>query len=183
MLLTDLQESYTGEICLFLTKATFLDPRFKGLKFLSREDCDEVILRVKKDIALVDDDGNPTESESEQPLPKRYKGERKLMHILEGIGDTNDEEYLTPMEDRLSVEISRYEGEQPTSESPIEWWGKNQTQYPLLSQLARRYLAIPATSVPCERVFSAAGHIVSERRSCLLQDNVNRLLFLTKNMP
>ena len=155
VLLTDLQERYTGEILLFLTKATFLDPHFKGLKFLSREDRDEVISCLKEDVALVDDDVNPTESESEQPLPQRYKGERKLMHILEGIGDTNDEEDLPPKEDRLNIEISRYKGEQPTFESPIEWWGKNQTRYSLFSQLARRYLAILATLVPCERVFSA----------------------------
>ena len=72
VLLTDLQERYTGEteILLFLTKATFLDPRFKGLKLLSHEDCDEVISPIKEDVALVDDDVKPTESKSEQPPPK-----------------------------------------------------------------------------------------------------------------
>ena len=48
---------------------------------------------------------------------------------------------------------------------------ENMYRYP---QSATRYIAIPATSVPCERVFSTAGHIVSEKRSCLL------LFFFTK---
>ena len=73
-----MQERYTCEILLFLAKAIFLDLRFKRLKFLSREDCDEVISRIKEDIALVDDDVNPTESESEQPPPKQSKGRKKI---------------------------------------------------------------------------------------------------------
>ncbi len=105
------------------------------------------------------------------------------MHILEGISEENDDEDLPPIEDRFNIEISRYVGESPTSDSPIEWWRNNQARYPLLSQLARRYLIIPATSVPCERVFSTAGYIVSEKRSCLLPENVNKLVFLAENLP
>ena len=91
------------------------------------------------------------------------------MHILEGISDANDDGDLPPMEDRFSIEISHYEGEEPTSESLIEWWAKNQFRYPLLLQLARQYLA--------------AGHIISEKRLCLLPENVNKLVFLAENIP
>ena len=52
--------------------------------------------------------------------------------------------------------------EENSNESPLEWWGVNKKRYPLLSQLAARYIAIPATSVPCERVFSLAGHVVNQ---------------------
>ena len=38
----------------------------------------------------------------------------------------------------------------------LEWWGENEKRYPNLSPLARKYLAIPATSAPSERAFSAA---------------------------
>ena len=31
-------------------------------------------------------------------------------------------------------------------------------------------------------VFSTAGHVVSQKRSCLLPDNVNKLVFLAENM-
>ena len=87
------------------------------------------------------------QAEPEQPPAKQLKGEKKVMHILEGISEANDDGDLPPMEDRFSIEISHYEGEEPTSESLIEWWAKNQFRYPLLLQLARQYLAVPATSL------------------------------------
>jgi hypothetical protein len=40
-------------------------------------------------------------------------------------------------------------------------------KYSRLSVLARRYLAIPSTSVPSERIFSAAGLIVTKLRNRL----------------
>ena len=49
-----------------------LDPRFKGLKFLSCEDCDSVVSHLKDDV-------NPAsgQAESEQPAAKRLKGEKE----------------------------------------------------------------------------------------------------------
>lgn len=178
VLLTDLQDRYTGDVLMFLSKATMLDPRFKGLKFLTREERDDVVSHVREDAAFVDP---VSDTELEQPSAKRSKGEGKLMHILEGIGEVNDE--APSKEEQLDCELSRFLGEQPTTDSPTEWWSNNHGRYPLLSQLARRYLAVPATSVPCERAFSTAGHIASEKRSCLLPENVNRLVFLAENLP
>ena len=43
-------------------------------------------------------------------------------------------------------------------------------------------LCAPSTSVPSEGVFSAAGNIVSKKRSSLLPENVNSLIFLNKNL-
>ena len=45
-------------------------------------------------------------------------------------------------------------------ENPLEWWGKNAQKFPILSQLARKYLAIPAS----ERLFSDAGNFISPLR-------------------
>ena len=39
------------------------------------------------------------------------------------------------------------------------WWKENQHRFVQLSQLARRYLAPPLTSVASERLFSIAGDI------------------------
>ena len=41
----------------------------------------------------------------------------------------------------------------------------NSFRYPILSKLAKKYLPIPATSVPSERAFSTAGHIVNKKKS------------------
>jgi hypothetical protein len=44
------------------------------------------------------------------------------------------------------------------------------------------YLCIPATSVASERIFSTAGDLVTAQRSCLSGDQVDRLIFLKKNL-
>ena len=178
VMLNDLQERYTGETLELLTKATFLDPRFKNLKFLSRNDRSRAIFDIESDVHLLSDtDTDPTQ----EPQAKRSKGEKKLMDFLADMAEFDDDGYL-PKEERMKTEISRYMREEQNSKNPLRWWKENTSRYPLLSQLATKYLAIPATSVPCERVFSTAGHIVSEKRACLLPDNVNMLVFLAENL-
>jgi len=64
-------------------------------------------------------------------------------------------------------ELELYFKESVSKESvkPLEYWAVNETNYPVLSRLAARYLAIPATSAGIERVFSVAGAIASARRA------------------
>jgi len=42
--------------------------------------------------------------------------------------------------------------------------------------MARDFLAIPATSVPSERMFSIAGQILTKRRSSLSENMMNALM-------
>jgi len=58
------------------------------------------------------------------------------------------------------------------NEDIILWWKRNASCLPVLSGLARIYLAIPATSTPSERVFSTAGNLISEKRTSLSCDSV-----------
>lgn len=62
--------------------------------------------------------------------------------------------------------------------NPYDWWKSNALRYPLLCQLASEYLPIPATQASSERLFSAAGNIVTARRECLLPEHAEQLLFL-----
>jgi len=47
-----------------------------------------------------------------------------------------------------------------------------QIKYPHIKCLALQHLAIPATQVTSERLFSTAGQIVSDRRTLLLPEHV-----------
>lgn len=41
---------------------------------------------------------------------------------------------------------------------------------------------VPATSVPSEQLFSKAGELISSKRNRLGRKNVDKILFLNKNM-
>ncbi|KAF0744863.1 zinc finger BED domain-containing protein 1-like, partial [Aphis craccivora] len=47
-----------------------------------------------------------------------------------------------------------------------------------VSLLAKKYLSIVATSVPCERLFSEGGTIISKKRNRLSSERLSQLLFL-----
>lgn len=64
----------------------------------------------------------------------------------------------------------------------LEWWKKNSLFFPRISILAKKFLAIPASSVSSERVFSLGGQIVSKKRCRLSHSNVDLFIFLNKNM-
>jgi hypothetical protein len=66
---------------------------------------------------------------------------------------------------------------------PLNWWKLHEFKYKMLSILAARYLCIPATSAPSERVFSAAGLTIAKDRSRLSPDHANELIFLHDAEP
>jgi len=59
----------------------------------------------------------------------------------------------------------------------LAFWRSVKDRFPLLSGVARKYLGVPATSVPSERVFSATSYIISNRRSALKPSSVDKLTF------
>ena len=55
-------------------------------------------------------------------------------------------------------------------------------QFPCLFQTVRTLLATPATSVPSERIFSEAGYVAHARRSRILPENLNKIIFIKRNL-
>ena len=67
--------------------------------------------------------------------------------------------------------------------NPLHWWKQNSHRFPYLSEVAKRVLCIPATSVPSERIFSKSGLVVNKQRASLKPSNVDMIVFLNKNLP
>jgi hypothetical protein len=65
-----------------------------------------------------------------------------------------------------------------TINNPLIWWKEHEQMYPNVAKLARKILCIPATSAPCERVFSVAGLTISKLRSRMVSSNAEMCVFL-----
>ena len=50
--------------------------------------------------------------------------------------------------------------------------------FPIITEMARDFLAIPATSAPSERVFSLAGNLILKKRTRVTSENVRYILCL-----
>ena len=63
---------------------------------------------------------------------------------------------------------------------PLQWWTRREMrlEFPYFSNLARRLLAIPASSAKAERVFFQAGLVLTDLRSRLGVRTVEDLMVL-----
>ena len=133
--------------------ASVLDPRFKQLSFLSEQNTSAVwsYLRSRVErlsrMAADADDSNSTEEE-EQQQEEESAGSISAMSFL--IGASSSGSPQTPESD----EVTRYKAEPAVldSEDPLKWWKKNEERFPVLAQVCKSILSIPATSTPSERL-------------------------------
>ena len=74
------------------------------------------------------------------------------------------------------VDLERYP-------SPLDWWRTaGATMFPVLATEAMRWLAIPASSLPCERIFSTAGNVITKKRVRLEKSRAGDLIYLHENI-
>ncbi|XP_030274558.1 uncharacterized protein LOC115582628 isoform X3 [Sparus aurata] len=71
----------------------------------------------------------------------------------------------------------------PRSDNPLAYWRNNKGCFPDLAKMARKDLSAPCTSTDSERLFSAATHILDEKRNRLHCDKAEKLLFIKKKLP
>ena len=153
--------------------ATYLDPRFKshyGDK--RREVLDEM------------ESFNPpsTEPLTDMVVTEETGGSSKKRKLSDFFKSSQSKERQT---DLNKSELDLYEKSPQVDDKSINvlaWWKENETVYPTVCKVALKYLCVPATSVPSERVFSCAGTIVTDRRTCLKPEKVNQLIFLNQNL-
>ena len=58
----------------------------------------------------------------------------------------------------------------------------NATRYPILATIARDYLAIQASSIPCERLFSMASLVDTKRRNRMSVETFSALQTLRSHL-
>lgn len=107
--------------------------------------------------------------------------------------DAGDEHDMTSdyddklLQERIDSELRFYRKENALPDTkyldPFLWWRKRLQTYPLLAVVARKWLAVPASSAASERMFSAAGLTVTKDRSRLTTDHVGTLVFFETAWP
>lgn len=165
----DMEKRKEKTNCTWLKISTALDPRFKDLKCLHRSERAEVWALIAGIIKEEMPAQEPVQTMTSEPPQKKAA-------LLVASESESDEE-----EDCIEKCLERYRAEPVISmeDCPLEWWSKHAGSHPKLACLARKYLATPATSVPCERLFSLSGHIVQKKRAALSSSNVTRLVCLS----
>ena len=63
----------------------------------------------------------------------------------------------------------------------LNWWKLKSVIYPSLFALANKYLVIPLTGASVERLFSTAGLVISNKRTCLSEQAAKQLISLRVN--
>jgi len=147
-----------------------------------------LILEVKRSSSPVS--STPTVAE---PAHKRQKIQQHDLKSIFDDDDVDDDDEENPTqataadssEEAVSAEMFQFALEQRLPRwktktelhDPLQWWKIHEIKFPYHAALARKLLAIPATSAPAERLFSAAGHTLSSDRSRLTPDIAEAILF------
>lgn len=165
----------------------FLDPRYKNCVFSSDQIKEDVKIKL---IVLV---ANKIEELSSLSTAVQSSD---LQEQANEIGAEDDDDDLDVFgyvkhcvakhkpkgtkQSRAIIEVNRYLDEEilPMKNDPIEWWFQNKADYPFLSKVVRVNFCVLCTSVPCERVFSKAGNLLSERRNTFSGKKAQQLMFL-----
>ncbi|XP_050961369.1 uncharacterized protein LOC127162617 [Labeo rohita] len=142
-----------------------MDPRFQG-KYVSSGKLVALKERVICEAqSLLGDQGSSAgvdkavpqsaqESAIAGPVPPIAKKKKTLASFF--VQDaTPYSSSFTPRESIANELLSYLKSVCLESEAdPLQWWQEHEVAYPALSTLARKYLCVPATSSPSERIFS-----------------------------
>jgi len=83
-------------------------------------------------------------------------------------------------------ELRRWEEMEPAvgdpMSNPLLWWKQHAQEFPITARLARKWLAVPGSSAPCERLFSDAGNVFVAKRSSLHDETASQLILIGENI-
>lgn len=177
-------------------KATFLDPRFMKSSYGLDENAERLVIEeleylIKKEKAKYqsenveqeEDDTQPSEDHS-GPNKKKEEARKKLWKWVDSRVDQKKNKRSSSVVASTALIVRHYlELPEPDRwKNPLPFCSKYKTVLPEIYQLQKKYLCLPATSVPSERLFSKAGQVANDRRNRLKSENINNILFLNSNM-
>ena len=158
---------------------SILDPRFKSLDFVSSEQkimTEQHLHQLFKQEKEKQNKASNTPNTSETPDVSNNSRSRKRKTLMERLA--KDSVAAAP-----DNEVSEYlqMHEIPIKSDPLIWWNEKKDKFPILSNLAQKYLAVSATSTASERLFSDAGNLLTNKRTCMKPKLFKKIMFLKRN--
>ena len=163
---------------------TFLDPRCKSLRFMTlrqRGQIQDHVIELLTEHA--DAHAHATEGtrivkqEIQEDPPPPVNPLFKKARLMDMLAPDLTHDQPSSHEQELELYIAEPEHVL----DPLLWWRNNEHKFPNLSKFAKAFLCVPATEVPSESSFSAAGATVTKLRASLSGDNVDKLKFIHHN--
>jgi|GEM_PF-1403063 len=160
---------------------SFLDRRFKQLNFCTSDLRRTTIQVMRRQF----NEMNSTQTTNDNTAPTNNNNTTSTSHQrkkpkIAAFFSYSRTENVAPDEFDRYCELPEISLEEESC--PLAWWRQHKALFPTLAILARRYLAVPASSVPSERLFSDAGNHITDKRTRLDPDLLKQLVFLKKNM-
>lgn len=163
-------------------ESSFLDPRFKKISFKNSLKFDAVNERL---LSKVTYEINKEKVLSESSLSSQREVTKKTSSEIWTKFDNDASILKADRNPRAAaiVEVDKFLSEPLLDREcdPLTWWEQRKNVYPHLFKIVLKKLCIPASSVPCERVFSKAGQIMTEKRNRLTTTKLSNILFINSN--
>lgn len=178
--LGNVEKSGTFSLC------TFLDPRYKMGAFTDSSEAETTKQRVLGHVQEMI-------ARKQQPPPALSssvpQSSGSAWNIFDTFMATENRQQGTPLSKAIK-EVQMYIDddilpridEEGNFTNPQAWWYEHRHLYPHLAEIYRTNCNVVATSVPCERMFSKTGQIISDRRASLKTEKVRQLMFLNVNL-
>ena len=160
--------------------SSLLDPRFKDLDYFPEEERSEAWELLKKEVTELevheeeDREILIIDKRDDREEDKKPSNKRKEIQELKELFNSSKKMKLGINKD----EVERWKDleEVDIDEDILEWWKTHRAKFPKIAQLARKYLAVPASQASSERSFSTAKIIVCDSRTRLKPKHVSQLV-------
>ena len=193
-----MQKSAIALYFIILGMAAIVHPGHKSLSWLCASDRDKIIRQLRNEMCNVEEQQQENESidtdvsgeeEDEMELPSKIPRISPATSTSDDdynllFGQKKSQQQDNTAQKKVDKEVDKYMKEDETDfrkDDPLLWWKEREMLYPLVAKLAKKYLAIPASTAPSERVFSVAKNILQKKRWNLLLSRLSKHIFLRKN--
>jgi hypothetical protein len=151
-----------------------LDPRTKSLSYCSQDE-KNFYEKLGEDFYLKNYSGNSNKITPKQTPSKRTNcvfSQLMTQFYQKERGNSSDSI------SEFGNFLKKAENFQDDFTTVLDWWSSKEMLYPNLSLMIRDFLAVQASSAPCERLFSSAGNFLTKKRNRLKANSITQSICL-----